>query len=376
MKKDYLCFYISSHGFGHLTRCLALIQYILNNTNYNIYICTDIKQIDFAKIYLINYSNRLIFSVQKTDVGLINKKNSLQVDVKKTNKEVKKLLSSYKTILNEEINNLKSINPVLIISDISILGFLVGNELKIKVIGIANFTWVDQYLSIGLDTEIIKYFKNIYSTGTAFIKYDLSLKFQGAPKNKIITTDSLVSRPINIKRVNDIKKYCNELFTKKTKKQFSPEIIFLSLGMSAQLPQINISNFEGVIIYTDGVEFSRELQGKSIALLKLPLEIKDSQSYVAAADYAIAKAGWSTTAESLVGHTKLTLINREGVDDDMNTINILKSRHLVNSININNLIDLDYNKFKLSVKQNIDADKLLHIHNNIDKICDLLLSFI
>ena len=40
-KNAWIIFYISSHGFGHLTRCLAIIEELLNRTPYNIYISSQ-----------------------------------------------------------------------------------------------------------------------------------------------------------------------------------------------------------------------------------------------------------------------------------------------------------------------------------------------
>jgi len=75
-----IAFYISSHGFGHLTRCLAIAEVILNTTNHNIYIACDNKQNEFAKIYLKNYESRVIYNRVRTDVGLYNKQGSLEID--------------------------------------------------------------------------------------------------------------------------------------------------------------------------------------------------------------------------------------------------------------------------------------------------------
>ena len=69
----YIALYISSHGFGHMTRSLSLIENILKNTEYNIYIACGKKQNDFARIYLSNYKSRIIYKDLVTDICLINK---------------------------------------------------------------------------------------------------------------------------------------------------------------------------------------------------------------------------------------------------------------------------------------------------------------
>lgn len=37
----YIGFYISFHGFGHMTRCLDIIKNILKTSEYSIYIACD-----------------------------------------------------------------------------------------------------------------------------------------------------------------------------------------------------------------------------------------------------------------------------------------------------------------------------------------------
>ena len=76
----YIALYISSHGFGHMTRCLGIIENILNTSDYNLYIVCGKRQNDFARIYLAEYKDRIIYKDLVTDIGLVNKKNYLEVD--------------------------------------------------------------------------------------------------------------------------------------------------------------------------------------------------------------------------------------------------------------------------------------------------------
>ena len=76
----YIGLYISSHGFGHMTRCLGIMENILKTSDYNLYIVCSKKQNDFARIYLAKYKDRIIYKDLVTDLGLVNKKNSLEID--------------------------------------------------------------------------------------------------------------------------------------------------------------------------------------------------------------------------------------------------------------------------------------------------------
>lgn len=376
MTDHYIAFYVSSHGFGHLTRSLALIEHILSNTKYKIYLCSNFKQIEFGKIYLNEYEGRVMYSIKETDVGLVNKNQSLDVDKVQTEKELRRLLNSYKDTVEEEVKNLSNYEIQLIVSDISALAFLIGEQMSIKVIGIGNFNWIDQYISIGLKADIIEELKNIYKKGTYFIKYDLSLQFNGIQKDKILESDYLVSRPIKRDRVKEIITECQSLYTNKTNRTEKPEILYISLGKSAELPTMKISNFKGIVIYTDGVHISLEENDKDILLIKLPNEIKDSQSYLAASNLVIAKAGWSTTAESLIAHSMTALIMRPGVDDDMNTIQNLEQKRLAISITENDLIHLDYAYLKSKAYEEIDINRLNSINNDTEKVCNKIMEFI
>ena len=77
-----------------MTRCLGIIENILNNTRYKIYIDSGKKQNDFAKIYLKKYDNRIIYSDIITDIGFTNKENSLEVDKELLEIKLNKFISS------------------------------------------------------------------------------------------------------------------------------------------------------------------------------------------------------------------------------------------------------------------------------------------
>lgn len=373
MKNCEIAFYISSHGFGHLTRSLALIEHILKTTDMNLYICTGKAQNEFAKIYLDEFLPRLTFSDYKVDVGIVNKKNSLSVDVEKTNEVVFSMLESYKTQSVIEAEKLKEMGTKLIISDVSAFACLVAEKCDVELVEIGNFTWTDQYISVKADEKIVETFKEIYSKCNNFIAYDLSLPFVGAKDGTVFYSDYLISRPIYDIRVQEIKAKYKELYKEKTGKECGG-FLYLSLGKSAELPQVSIKNFSGVVFYTEGLEFN-ECAYPEILFVRLPNEIKDSQSFVAAADLVIAKAGWSTSAEGVVAHSKTLLIEREGVDDDMNTINTLKERKLASSLTTDEVINLDYKMLLERANAFIDTEKLSKIKNDTQKVCEKLLSY-
>lgn len=374
MNQNTIAYFASSHGFGHLTRSLALIEHMLKTTDYNFYLCSAPRHIEFAKIYLADYKDRVEYSEFLIDVGIINYPNSLKVDVEATNQAVFKLLDTYEPRAIEEAEKLSKAGVRLIINDISAFACLVAKKTGINIVSLGNFTWVDQYKCLGVDQKIIDRFMEMYSYCDHYIAYDLALNLIGAKEGTVYRSEYLTSRPLIPERIASIKKeYSDKYFEKFNKKPES--FLFVSVGRSADLPEVNISNFEGVVFYTHGIEFDPE-KYNNILFVLLPIEIKDSQSFVAASDLVIAKAGWTTAAEGVVAHAKTLLIERPGVDDDMSTINCLKAKSLAASLTTEEVIHLDYEKLYKRAITEIDLEKLNNVKNDTPELCERLLSYI
>jgi hypothetical protein len=301
-----------------------------------IYIVCGKKQIDFARQYLEKYSEKLIFKVLETDIGLINKENSLEIDKNKLEKKLIEFINSWEEIVVKEIDFLRSKNLEKIITDISPIGMLIGKKLGVKVIAISNFTWYNQYLYLKLDKFILDKFLEVENFINKFIMYPLSLNLShiNCKKEKI----GYVAREFNIKKINEIRKKYKE-------------IIFISCGKSVKLEKIEINNYKGTIFYTDGIEIIGEGQH-----IKLPIETGDTHNYVGASDFIISKAGWGTVAEAMVSKVPMVLLERDGVLEDSYTINELKNQKKAVSIKVEELKKLDIEKLKKKIR-NISRGK-------------------
>ena len=352
----YIALYISSHGFGHMTRCLSLIENILKNTKYNIYIACGKKQNDFARIYLLKYKSRIICKDLVTDIGLINKDNSLEVDKEKLENKLVEFVSSWDDTVNKEIEELKNLNIKAIVSDISPIGCLVGKKLNLPTTFISNFTWIEQYEHLGIDENIINKFRVSYSCINKFIQYDLCLA-----KDYINVTEvyegGFVCREIDNLKVDEIKaKYGNS--------------IFITCGKSASLNCINIKNFSGTIFTTSGIDI---ITNKECNIVQLPVDILDTQNYIAASDIVISKAGWGTIAEAIIGHTNLVLIERPSAKEDTFNIEKIKENNLGISIKEKELANIDIQEIKNRLNKGIDYNKLNSYKNNVEKVVDIIL---
>ena len=353
----YLALYISSHGFGHMTRCLGIMKNILCNSDYNLYIACDKKQNDFARIYLSKYKDRIIYKDLITDIGLFNKENSLEVEKFLLQQQLLEFTSSWEIVVNDEYNFLKDLNIKCIVSDISPIGALVGNKLQLPVVLITNFTWVEQYEYIGIDESIIDKYRQAYSCVTKFIKYNLCLPISS----------------VNCKEVYKIGFTCRKIdFDKveKIKQQYGKPIM-VTCGKSANLNTINIKNFNGTIFTTSGIDITCK---RDCNVVNLPLDILDTQNYIAASDIVITKAGWGTIAESVLGHTNLVLIERPSAKEDSFNIEQLKKDKLAISIKEEDLIDLDIEKLNKKLKKEINYDKLNSYKNDVVKVAEIILN--
>lgn len=348
MEHKWIVFYISSHGFGHMTRCLAIMEEILEKTNYHIYIASGKFQNDFARIYLAPYADRLILKDIVTDIGLINFPNSLKVDVDKLESTLSDFVASWEEVVDREYEFLRKFKIQCVISDISPIGVLVGEKLKVRNIGISNFTWVEQYRALGIQIDIIERFKKAYSKLNYFIEYDLALPMDSLkiPKKKI----GFISRKIDRNKVKEIKEKYGES-------------IFITCGKSANLDSIGIENYNGCIFTTSGIDIA----GNS-KVIQLPIDTLDTQNYIAASTIVFAKAGWGTIAEALIARRRLVLIEREGVLEDTHNITELKNRKVAISIKERDLKHLDMECIKQEINNKIAMEKLDEYRNEKSNI--------
>jgi uncharacterized protein (TIGR00661 family) len=352
MNRSWVVFYISSHGFGHMTRCLAIIEEILEKTNYKIYIACGKLQNDFAKIYLKGHQDRLLFREVITDIGLVNFRNSLTVDKNQLERELLNFIEVWEVLVSEELHVLSNLQIKIVISDISPIGALVGERLKAKNVGISNFTWVDQYENLAIDQDIIDKFIYAYSKLNYFIEYELALPMQklNIPRIKA----GFFSRKIDFKKVNEINmKY--------------GRCIFITCGKSANLENINIKNYDGFIFTTSGVNIIG-----SNNVIKLPTNTLDTQNYIAASSIVIAKAGWSTISEAITAKRNLVLIEREDVIEDTHNIKELKKGNLAISIKETDLYSLDLLLIEQKINKCISFKKLNEYENQKNSIIRVL----
>ena len=354
MDKQWIAFYVSSHGFGHMTRCLAIMEELLETTAHQFYVASGVHQNSFARTYLARYSERIVYKDIRTEVGLVNKENSLQVDIPRLEQELTAFVSEWDTVVAEEVAILSDLPVACVISDISVIGILVGERLGVRNIGITNFTWCEQYEHLSLSETIISRFREVYAKLDLLIEYDLMLPVYdlAVPRKQI----GFIARKFNPDRIAAIKE------------QYGPSI-FITCGKSANLDNIQIDNYEGTIFVTSGIKITASADA---TIVQLPVETFDTHNYLAASDIVIAKAGWGTISEALLSRSNLVLIEREGVLEDTENIEALKRRGVAVSIKATDLARIDMHQLQDLIADNVVGDNLAVYENAVAEIIQIL----
>ncbi|WP_179195025.1 glycosyltransferase [Trichococcus collinsii] len=278
----------------------------------------------------------------RTEVGLVNKDNSLKVDIPRLEHELTDFMVSWDTAVAAEVAILRDLPVACVISDISAIGIQVGEQLGVRNIGIANFTWCEQYEFLGLSDTIIDRFREVYAKLDMLIEYDLMLP---APK-----------MPVPRKQIGFIcRRFDNDRIAA-IRAQYGPSV-FITCGKSADLKNIKIDNYDGTIFTTSGINITATGNAK---IIQLPIETFDTHNYLAASDIVIAKAGWGTISEALLSKRNLVLIEMEGVLEDTENIEELKRRGVAVSIKKSDLKRIDMQVITDLIAENI-------VRENLDK---------
>jgi hypothetical protein len=129
-----ILYYVSSHGFGHISRSFEII---LNLLEEGIDVTLTTSRISFLKGF--THKNLHLRNIV-TDLG-VSQKNSIDIDFHQTIQNIHEFRKSKNELLYQEIEYSKKCNFDAIISDSSSFPFIVSNQLNIPSFFIGNFTW-------------------------------------------------------------------------------------------------------------------------------------------------------------------------------------------------------------------------------------------
>ncbi|MCW9133360.1 hypothetical protein OF830_20935 [Bacillus paramycoides] len=325
-------FYVSEYGFGHATRCIALIRAILSTReDVQVIICNSFA-IQFIRASLTEYGDKVIFHDVETDVGFVLKENSLDLDKEKLEQSYEEFCTKLPQKINNEIDFLSAFTVDCIISDISPIAFEIADKLEVPSIGISNFTWYTVYKNVVPD-NLLRVYKNMYE------KMDYFYTLAGSNEDNWAR--------LNTSSFNFYSRTINPVEVKKLEQQLNPtgkkQIIFMPIGMKIDIGDITELPLWDDERYIFIVSHNMKIEHKNVH--KIPGDYTESQNYVAAADCIISKAGWGTVSEAVLQNKTLLIINRKSMIEDQHTIRFLKNNNLCHLVTWEELKGIDIERY-------------------------------
>ncbi len=303
-----IAYFVTDSGFGHITRSTAIIKYILENSDYNILLVSNRDQNNHAKIGLRRYEKRVSFAVAVTDARSVFQENSLSVDVEKTSEAVRTYMDELEDKMYNMYDLLKGMEIVGVVTDLSILGVMLGKKLGVKVIGVSNYTWYNRFKTMGLAEDILEYYKEWYD------QMDVLLRFQ--------FSDDMTGIDCPIEDVGLVCRRVNEMNSADFKKRYWPAV-YLSVGqVEKKKENFKVEFPAGTIVATGNIEV-----GGHAHLVKLPPRVSHTQDYINACSFALIKGGWSSVAECLILGVPFGILE-QGDSEDAELVNKLFDQKL------------------------------------------------
>ncbi len=300
-----IIFYISDVGWGHATRCIALIEELLKE-NPKIHII--IRNRTAVKILEESFKGQERVEIaptqEESDIGW---GKSYPIDKKKLRSEVEAWIRRWDSFIEREVKFLKGKGADLIISDTVPQAFEMANKLSIPSVFVSNFNWWDEYAYLFQEEKGLERIKEAYSQASwAFV---LPLESNNKALGLFERTPLLARREDqdtvrNIRRTL-IKEHRAEL------------IGVVSTGglyeADDHLKEAIREISQQVSILWITQERNQQL-GQGIKTVRAPSKI--FRHFLAASDFGIVKYGYSTASEAIVSKLPCLMLYRPDVLED------------------------------------------------------------
>ncbi len=340
-----IAFFISDHGFGHIMRNIPVIRELLLMGHNVVLVCGD-KHIEIAKDYF-GAERGISFVPKHTDAGLIVKPGELTLDKEATACEVEAYLAEFPERIDWAKDVFEQYHIDKVVVDIVPWALIAAKEAGVPSYLMASFTWIEQYQGY-VKPECVEALSNAFRSADHVLYYELV----NEPTMKLFLEKSTEENESDI----DTKVEAGELsagasrtyeqvgfvaraFTSdvdRIKSEHKRKIVYLSLGGSNSGLDfdIDVSDLPYDFITTSALR----LVGDNVTYLDM--SVPNSQDYVKAADYCIAKAGWSTVSEMMLSGNRFAVINRPDVPEDTMIIRQLMDRNAAIGIDVEEFKDM------------------------------------
>jgi hypothetical protein len=172
-----IVFYISSHGFGHASRSIEVINAILAKRPE-----TRIGVRTAAPRWLFDLTVRgkITFSTLETDTGVVQV-DALTLDEADSIRRAWSFHSDLVTRAASETRSLRELGATLIVGDIPPLAFAVGAAAGIPSIALGNFTWdwvYADYPRVRLAPSLLPAIRGAYTKASIALRLPMSGGFE------------------------------------------------------------------------------------------------------------------------------------------------------------------------------------------------------
>lgn len=343
-----IAFFVSDHGFGHLMRNLPVMLHLLKETGHGIVLVTGSKHIALADDYFkqempedssLELQSRLKLISQHTDLGILVKPGTLQMDVEKMEVQLEEYIQKFDVLKKNARHILQMCQVDRVVVDIVPWALDAAVEEGLPVFLSTNFTWIEQYEGV-LPERLIQPFRNSYDRLNACQNAEiLLLELANEPTRKRFPEGihtGVMCRPFHEEKVEQIRKELQKQTVRCCEGERSASeypVVFLSIGGSNDGLDfdIDVSGLPYIFVSTGGLQ----LKGENVIFL--PVETPNTQDYVMASDYCISKAGWSTLSEMMIAHKPMALLERPDVPEDCMNIAELVDRNAAIAITVDEL---------------------------------------
>lgn len=339
-------YYISHHGFGHISRSLEIIRHF-SEKGHKTEIVTG--RTDFLEKNSLNIPVRN----ETTDTGVIQK-NSLEINVDETLLALKKFRERENELIEKETLHLKNQKPDAVISDSSSVPFAAAAEAGIPSFFIGNFTWdyiyanyIKYHSDFSFYAEEMR--KNYAKCTRAFLLpfHCPTDVFRDSVHVGVVGRKPLSDRETVRKRLGFDSKKKYYLFSFGAYGLSGPDFHFEKLEKDSEIFISGLENFQHKKI--------RNIQGEYYPDL------------VAAADFVVTKPGYGILAETYLASTPVIYTDRGDFAEYPHLVEAMKKTHTSAYISQQDLFSFKFpekNNFHFP-SEKIGTDGAVEILNEI-----------
>jgi hypothetical protein len=309
-----LFIFVSSFGFGHLTRTIALVRDIMEKSEkVSIHFIGPNEHCDFFMQSLKTSNKEIINRVKikkfQTDLGLHYNKYSLEPDI---NKSLTNAFEFYVKQKGKKVEELKKIvgnySNSIIYSDISPLAFDLAEELNLFSIAASNFDWYSVFANLDVkdsESEEIqqKISKSLYES---YRKSDVLIRFPLSDLESFI--------PLGRKKILDVgffarkKTITKDEFQRRFKIPRNYSTAYISYGMNISL---DLEKLDSLLKQNPSLPvhfFTSNINDSKSDIPSIPSDETESQNWIGNSDFFIGKPGWGSLSECIINEVKMLLI--------------------------------------------------------------------